>query len=186
MQLHGIAVAEQPPARGDQQGADGRSGRAGSNRPGNPGVETDGATAAGQTGRSHGAAALSASARFQGLVGTVLSNCDLGSAGKVTKADVLAAAPEKHFGEAALKAARDFISIASLQSPQGCWLAQENMRLIIEFTITAQSFGRPTAPAAAPRRGTPSADGGLPAGLPAVRSSGSVDQCSGWHAPSRG
>ncbi len=63
---------------------------------------------------------------------------DLDSAGKVTKADVLAAAPEKHFGAAALKAAREFIYIPSQQSPQGCPLAQENMRLIVEFTIRAQ------------------------------------------------
>jgi len=79
-----------------------------------------------------------ASARFQGLVGTVLLSLDLDSAGKVTKADVLAAAPEKHFGEAALKAAREFIYIPSQQSSQGCSRAQENMRLIVEFTIRAQ------------------------------------------------
>jgi TonB family protein len=79
-----------------------------------------------------------ASARFQGLVGTVLLSLDLDAAGRVTKAVVLAAAPEKNFGDAALQAAQAFIYVPSPQSPQGCTLAQENLRLNVEFMIRAR------------------------------------------------
>lgn len=75
------------------------------------------------------------SARYQGLVGTVLMSVDVDAAGKVTDVEVLASAPEKHFGEAAVKAARNFIYMAAPESPQGCTLAQDDLRVSVMFQI---------------------------------------------------
>lgn len=75
------------------------------------------------------------SARFQGLVGTVLMSVDIDAAGKVKDVEVLAAAPDKHFGEAAVKAAKEFIYMATPDSPPGCTLAQDDVRITTMFQI---------------------------------------------------
>jgi TonB family protein len=74
-------------------------------------------------------------ASMKGMMGTVILDVDLDADGKVIAADILAAAPDKYFGDYTLKAVNRFTFDPRKGSQPGCTLAQTGMVFTFVFHL---------------------------------------------------
>lgn len=74
-------------------------------------------------------------ASMKGMIGTVILSIDLDAAGKVSSARILAAAPDKYFGDYTLKAVNNFTFEPRKGAKPGCTLAQTGMVFTFVFQI---------------------------------------------------
>jgi TonB family protein len=76
------------------------------------------------------------SAQGQGLVASVIARFDIGADGRIQKAELLAAVPAKHFGDAVLSAQDRYQFGPGKGSPAGCSLARTGMIFTFNFRVT--------------------------------------------------
>ena len=75
------------------------------------------------------------SAVYRGMIGAIILKLDIDEAGRAYNPRVLAAAPLKHFGDAALKGAHKIRYAAREGSAPVCTLAQKDKTLMIQFSM---------------------------------------------------